>query len=652
MKDQPARLDTGHALSGQNIDRSRPGQFRLNGRAITFFAGDTVLSAVLANGVDSVGWHDGHALALTHRHAPAIAPVNAPHAALPMERTPATDGADYLLLDEDLPPSPLARLFRRDRHSLGLDLAKTLPRPWLDQVGTPGMETDLVVVGAGVAGMSAALAGARRGLGVTLIEARPHPGGIARLFGTQDGEDAPDETIARLGAAIAASDRITLLTRADVFAIRPGLLRLHQVVVDDGQPHGRVVDLAARHVILATGSIERLPLFSGNRLPGVMGLAEAFALAHGYGVWPGASALFATSSSPAYRLAMLARDAGIAVPRILDCRTQPQSRFIEFSKAYGMTLASGTLVAAVTRGKAGLSVLPHLSLSNVPHEDVVLGADRLVVCGGFQPDLTLWHMAGGDGVWNADNATLKAVTGPDGVTLIGSAAGWQTRSACMASGEEAVNAMLGRPVQEIADHLIDPIYETPDAPAFIGQSEAKKPEPTYLDGGHSYLVRPQPKVGKWPRWRRPQNDDWSPTETPFALGIAEVAAGVQLGVLTPDSAGPIARERAAMINLLPARTAVDESEPTLPPPYLQGRYPGAKLWLIAVQGERSTEPGALLYPSATETDPLNSVGVVLRVVDKGVVALVLGTKNDTVSLRDPGHITPVTLAARWRQDMD
>lgn len=652
-----ARLTPGHALSGQSIDRSKPGQFRLNGRSVPFFAGDTVLSALLAAGIDCAGLREGQPIALTTRHAPAIAPVADRHAALPMERTPATDGADYVTLGHRLPRSLLTQVFRRDRSSLGLDLdqSEPMPRPWLGETATTRTETDLVVIGGGVAGMSAALAGAKRGLGVVLIEASPSLGGHARLFGTQDGEEVPDEAIARLSRAVTEGGRIVVLTHAEVFAIRPGLVRLHQVLLEDGRPMGRVQDIAAKHTVLATGSLERLPLFAGNRLPGVMGAVEAFALAHHHGVWPGKTVLFATSGSAAYRLAMLARDASIAVPRILDCRPQPQSRFIEFSKAYGITLASGTQVAAITQGKTGLSILPQLAMSNLPHEDEALSADRLITCGGFQPDLTLWHMAGGESAWSVEHARLDAGHGPAGIALIGSAAGWQTLSACMESGKEAVNALLDRPVSPIEDRLIDPIHETPDAGAPIGESKPEDAQPVYLDAGHGYLTRPQPEDSKWPAWVpfAPKPSNWSLTDTPRPLGIGEIAAGVQLGAIPAESAGIVAQERIAVIGLgVMDEATPEETNLPLPPAYLQARYPGAKLWLIAPQEQRALDAGSLIHSSGDESDPRNAIGVVVRAVDRGAIALVIGSKNDLVSLREPGHVTPIRLVARWREDMD
>jgi sarcosine oxidase subunit alpha len=663
MKGQPNRLGTDrqHSLQGSAIDRTKPLQFRLDGRLISGFAGDTVLSAVLASGIDAVGRRAGAMLALSSRHAPTIsfaALAGDRQRALPMERTPATDGADFVTTAKKARGNPVTRLLRRHGRALDIDLdrADALVRPWLGSPAAAGPAADLVVVGGGVTGMSAALAGAKRGLRVVLAEAMPLLGGKARLFGTQEGEETPDEAIARLTAAVAKSDAITVLTSAEAFALRPGVVRLHQVEMLDGTPIGRVIDIRASRIILATGALERLPLFPGNRLPGVIGTLEAFELAQLYGVWPGATALVATSSSPAYRLAMLATDAGITVPRIVDSRPHPQSRFIEFSKAYGITLAAGTIVASVTapsRG-GGLVATPQLAMEGFSRVEPALAVDRLVVCGGWQPDLALWHMAGGESAWNETGARLEPRNGPPGIVLAGSAAGWLSRSACLASGTDAVDVLLGRQRRLVEDRLIDPIYETPDAPAPIGDAPDEAAQPAFLDGGWRHIERPRHVKSRWPAWLpfAPKPAGWSLADTPQPLDIADIAAGVQLGAIPAASAGIVAQERVAMV-------AVDSDEGDdiggstaplpLPPTWLAGRYDGATLWIVAPDDARMLDVGALIHADADATDPLKAIGVVVRIVDGKAVALVAGSAGQSASAREPGRAVGIRLVEPYRR---
>ena len=672
MKRQPHRLTASgeHQLAGHAIDRSVPVQFRLDGRTIHGFAGDTVLSAALANGIDTVGRRHGAPMGLGHRFAPVIAfaALASDHQrALPMERTPATEGAEYVTVSGGRwsMAERLRRLLRLGRSlEIDLDRPDAMQQPWIPTIGEAGPGSDLVVIGAGLAGMTAALAGAKAGLTVTLLEASPRLGGHARLFGSLEGEEAPDQAIAGLSAAVAAADAITVITRAEAFAARAGAVRAHLVEVLEGVPVGRVVDFAAPRIVIATGAIERLPIFSGNRLPGITGALEAFDAAYHYGVWPGQSALFATASSPAYRLAMLAQDAGVTVPRVIDNRPHPQSRFVEFSRAYGITQAPGTLIASAQTAprKAGLVVRPRLSMEGFSRPEPDIAVDRLVACGGWQPDLTLWHMAGGESVWDAATHRLVPGPGPEGIMLAGSAAGYLSNRACRQSGADAVDALLGRARNEVAELAVDPIYETPDAQVPVGPEGDAESAPTFLDAGHRTIERPRSAVSRWPKWLpfAPRPAGWSLADTPQPLDIGDIAAGVQLGAIPAISAGIVAQERVAMVAIAEPEAETGRAAASAPlpllPAFLVGRFGGrGQLWLVAPSEERSLEPGALIQPDADSSDPLAAIGVVVRPLKGAAVALLDGTRaasGQPASVRDHGRAIPVRLVAIYRDGMD
>lgn len=647
MKPQLNRLpDTAQrGFSGSAIDRSKPIRFRLDGRIVSGFMGDTVLSAALASGIDTLGTKDDSPVGMTCRANPAISHASLagdPQRALPMARTLATDGAEFVTLGRNR-RGGFSRIFQGGRTlGLPLDDLHALDRPWRSTIGAQGTDADLLVIGGGVAGMAAALAGARSGLSVLLVEARPHLGGHSGLFGTQDGEDAPEDSMARLAAEVAAHPSITTLNATRVFALRAGLARAHQVEMQSGSAQGRVIDIAAARIVIATGSLERLPIFAGNRLPGVIGSLDAYELATRYGVWPGHSALVATSSSPAYRLAMLASDAGITISRIFDSRLHPASRFIEFSRAYGIVQSPGTMPSSVALARAGgaLSVHP---------DRVEAGAmlcDRLLVCGGWQPDLTLWHIAGGTSHWHPGHARLEAVGTLDAIALAGSVAGYFTRRGCIQSGADAVDQLLGRERRPVEDPRIDPLYETPDTAATIAgpQSEAA---PAYLDGGTSMLQRPVPPPRRisLPFRPRPRTGLLVLSEAPQPLAVCDVAAGVDLGLIPPSAAGIVAQERVALVPL--SQPHDDVPTPIAPAPtpndipvYLHGRFgPEPRTVRLQAAETRSFETGALIYRNSDEADPLRAVGVVLRETDAGCMALVatdIARRGLTVIIRDKG----------------
>ena len=618
MTGQPSRLapDAPHGFGGREIDRSSPLRFRLNGRTFEAFEGDTVLSALLAGGVDTLGTLAGHALALDESCAPPVAPRRArgaAHGALPMDRTPALPGLDLVTTG---PRTARARWapwrFRFGRGSdlgLLLDTVGTLVDPWEDLSRAETLAADIAVVGGGIAGMSAALRAADAGQRVVLVEREPTLGGIARFFGRVGDEEPPDDRIARLNAQVASRDTVEVLVRAEAVNLSGTRLLVHQVQVIDGTPVPRLVRVAASHVVLATGMSERLPVFPGNRVPGVVGALQAFSRADRYGVWGGRSALVATSQNTAYRVALLAADAGIGVRRVVDARPAPRSRFIDFAKATGITLASGLLVRSVERQRGQLSVAFAVAIEGATGEAETIATDVLVASGGWQPRLGLWLMAGGAAAYDAGRSALFARDTLFDVRMAGSAAGLGGSSACEAAGAVAVDALLGRNTAPIEEALVETIYESPPAPT---SHAAWRPGrlPAFLDSGTSFTLR-RPGNGK----------DRFAARQFRPLSVADIAAAVETGAIPAEAAGIVAGERCLGGNArLPHsswRLPQDEAMTEAPVPgFLHGRFGPRPLVasLVATDGRR-LEAGCLAYASSELADPLDAVGVVITASD-------------------------------------
>lgn len=641
---------TGKGLAGAHIDRARPIRFTINGRVTPGFEGDTVLSALLAAGVDTIGTHAGQPLGLRASAAPAIAyaaKASAPEHALPMERTPARDGAEYRIVTTSPPPGLFARLFQPGRTlGLMLDTHGSLARPWRAIRGQQGEPSDLIVIGGGVAGMAAALAGAHAGLKVKLLEASPHLGGYSGLFGTQDGESTPQENVTALATEIAANANITVHTHSEVFAIGEGLVRAHQLETRGERVESHVTDLTARHIVVATGALERLPVLPGNRLPGIVGAQDAFELAYRYGIWPGQSWLLATSGNPAYRLAVLLAESSMALDRILDGRDHASSRFIEFCKAYGIRQFPGTTPHAITPGPHGQLLV------DLPHGNPVI-VDRLVLCGGWQPDLTLWHLAGGESRWNVQRQRLEPVGEVPGLALAGSAAGHFTRRGCVTSGIDAVDRLLGRPGKGIEDPVIDAFYETPDRQMQVEPGEDTL-SPTYLDADETLMLRPAPPPRRhWTQvFRGPRHTPVRVlSEAPQPLSIGAICAGVAIGLIPPESAGIVAQERVALVPLLRTEAAELPAPAALAdiPSYLADRFgPDAIVARLRHDPSRQMGSGALIFAGEDTLDPRRAVGVVLRTREGKTEALVAATTARATRglvVRDLGQAIPAEIDA-------
>lgn len=620
MSDTPNRLaaEVANGLGGAELDRKSPVQFRLNGRVIDGFLGDTVLSAALASGIQIAGRHGDEALALDESFAPLVS--SGKGGALPMERTPALAGLDLVTIGLRRDPIVSRGLLGALRNRL-LGPARTLNHRFGDgPVGTPPwhnapvdetIETDFAIVGGGVAGLSAAVAASAAGKRAVLIERTQSLGGTIRYFGAVDAEDPPDTTIERLVAGLDGKGKVTTLTRADAFAIAGTTLKVHQVVVEGGRPGSRVVAIVAKHVILATGATERLPLFPGNRTPGIVGALTAFLRAERFGVWPGRRALFTTPHSFAYRLALRAADAGVEVQRIVDSRLAPTSRFVDFAKATGITLASALAPShaePLERNKPGLRVGFAVNIDEISQDSTAIETDQLIAAGAWQPEILLWLRAGGAAAWDAANDWL----GPRGtlpsVALIGAAAGLRTTAAALSSGKAAVLGFLGKAAPPVVDDIIEEAFETPDARTPVAPFRTSVRGSTYLDRGPSLITRRAAAASK-------QGVSGLATRA-VQLGLGDIAAAVDIGAMAARDAGSVAAERCALSGevtdtgwRVPVVPAPAEDVPT-PPAYLTGRF-GDKpqIWALTAADARSFEPGCLIFENSETSDPLKAIGV-------------------------------------------
>lgn len=663
MTDAPDRLPAAapHGLGGAELDRKSPLQFRLNGRVIDGFVGDTVLSAALAAGIQIAGRHGDEPLALDEFFAPLVS--SGKGGALPMDRTPALDGLNLVTIGVRRDPIASGGLLGALRNRL-VGPARTLNHRYGDvPVGAPPwhngrvdetIEADFAIVGGGVAGLSAAVAASAAGKSTVLIERSQSLGGTIRYFGAVDAEASPDTTIERLSAELDGKRKVTVLTRAEAFAIEGTTVRVHQVLVEAGRPASRVVAVAASHVILATGATERLPLFPGNRTPGVVGALTAFLRAERFGVWSGQRALFTTPHNFAYRLALHAADAGIEVQRIVDSRLAPTSRFVDFAKATGITLASALAPSQAEppeRNKPGLAVGFAVTMDHISQDSTAIETDQLIAAGAWQPDILLWLRAGGGAIWDTANRWLAPLDSLPTVTVAGSAAGLRTTAAAIASGKAAILAALGRAAPAVIDNVIEEAFETPDAPTTVAPFGPAARGNTYLDRGPSLITRRSAAASK--------HGVSGLATRPVQLGLGDIAAAVDIGAMAERDAGSVAAERCALSGEIvdsgwrvPTAPAAEADVPT-PPAYLTGRF-GDKpqLWALSTADARLFEPGCLVFENSETADPLKAIGVTYAAAKPGANGgmAMLGSVQDglEVFVRDAGTAVAARLVERLK----
>lgn len=298
------------------------------------------------------------------------------------------------------------------RKAAGLGDAPTKADP--DRYSQRAAFCDVLVVGGGRSGLTAALEAAEAGKRVILVEQDAALGGSLLRDDRDLGERWLNEMAARIQNAGG-----TILTRTTAAGYwEHDLVTLTQKLVEPGQVPAsatpqRLWHVRANKVILATGSIERPMAFAHNDRPGVM-LAQAVrTYAKRFGVLPGKRVVIATNNDDAYQTAKAVKAAGGEVVAILDARPAPA----------GADLAEGSPLfntAALVSVKGGRNQLRSV-VAEINGVAQSWNADLLAVSGGFTPVVHLHMQAGGTLSFDDAAQAFTAATSRQNVETIGRA---------------------------------------------------------------------------------------------------------------------------------------------------------------------------------------------------------------------------------------
>jgi sarcosine oxidase subunit alpha len=337
---QPNRRPKGGA-----IDRSRPLRFTVDGTSLTGFAGDTLASALVANGRlrvgDSIYLRRPRGIMTAGVEEPnAFVRVNGAHneSMLPATTLELTEGLDVTLLD-------------------GIGVLDGRPDP--AEYDKMHVHTDVAVIGAGPAGLAAARAASATGARVMLFEQDFALGGSLLSDRTAMVEGRPGaEWVAGVRDELEASPETTVLTRTCVFGSYDNnyLIAVEQRpehTTRDGVSRQRVWHVSARQVVLAVGAFERPIVFADNDVPGIMLASAARAYADRWGAVPGQNVVVFTTNDSAYEAAHALAHAGAEVT-VVDAReamTAPSSAQQGALRA-GMAVHTSSAVTSVDGHRA------------------------------------------------------------------------------------------------------------------------------------------------------------------------------------------------------------------------------------------------------------------------------------------------------------
>ena len=456
-------MSTRLATGGRLLTKESAIRFSFNGKTLKGFAGDTLASALLANDQMLVGrsfkYHRPRGIVASGVEEPnALVNLGAEGTFEPNQRATTTELFDGLLASSQnhwpslefdvgainaklarfMPAGFYYKMFIHPR-----PLWKHVYEPFIRQAAGLGKAPkardadtyehfyafcDVLVVGGGIAGLTAAKAAAATGAEVLVLEQTAHWGGRAPVDGGTVNDMPVDKVVDDLLSDLADMPNVSLRSRTMGAGVYDhgyvlGYERLRDHAPETQGPRHRLWRIRAGHIITATGALERPLSFAGNDVPGVMLASAVRDYVVNFGVSPGDRTVIVTNNDDAYRTALALTQAGLSVPAILDARVPAtDSPLMVQAKEAGIRVLMGHGIAKVlgTKRVTGVAVCAQAGEGAVLEE---IACDTVAMSGGWSPVVHLWSHCGGKLHWDADFAMFrpdvdKAPLGGDGAAFV------------------------------------------------------------------------------------------------------------------------------------------------------------------------------------------------------------------------------------------
>jgi sarcosine oxidase subunit alpha len=413
-----------------------PVQFRFNGRELWGIEGDTVASALLANGVRVVSrsfkFHRPRGLFSAGPEEPnSLVQLHSGVYSVPCARStlvPLAPGLEVsaevgwpsisfdVLRSIDFVHSVFAAGFYNKafmwpgwrvyepiiRKLAGFGRVPAGPDP--DRYETRHAHCDVLVIGGGTAGVAAASAAGAAGERVILVE---HEG----RFRADISSLAPHPNIQQLPGTTAVGyydhDLVTLVEIVAGGAGKP-------------RPRERLWLVRAGRVVLATGALEQPMIFCNNDRPGIMLAGAALKYLQRHGIAPGRRVVVATNNDSAYVVARELRQAGVSVAAVVDSRQGPPDGLLHEMSDLGIDVQAHSMPIDTQ----GFGALQQVTLARLEQGGGVrdvrrLPCDALLVSGGWSPTLHLFAQAGGKLRFSESTRTFEPAAAVPNIEIVG-----------------------------------------------------------------------------------------------------------------------------------------------------------------------------------------------------------------------------------------
>ena len=477
---------------GGRIDRAMPMQFTFNGTRYEGHAGDTLASALLANGVTLIArswkYHRPRGIVGSGVEEPnAIVQLETGARTVPNARATEVALYDGLVarsvnawpsVDFDL--MAVSGLFARlmpagfyyktfmwpkrfwmqyehfIRKASGLGTAPEEMDP--DTYDKMNAHCDVLVAGGGPAGLAAAWAAGKAGARVILADEQGEFGGSLLSERVNAGGDtdstlcsidgaSPLAWVAQMVAELKAMPEVRLLPRSTVFGYHDhNFLTIAERRTDhlpSSQRKGareRLWRVRAKQVVLATGAIERPLVFANNDRPGIMLASAVSAYLNRYRVRMGSRAVVFTNNDGAYRTALDLAEAGIPVAAVVDVRRGPHVALADRAGNAGIRVITNAVIVD-TDGRKRVRAVRVMALNargrGVVGPATVIPCDLLAVSGGWSPAVHLHAQSGGRARYDDNKAGFVPGVPVQAERSVGACNGSFALGDCLAEGVAA-----------------------------------------------------------------------------------------------------------------------------------------------------------------------------------------------------------------------